>query len=116
MSIIFITHDLGVISQICDEIAVMYAGKIVETASAEELFNNTSHPYTKGLLSSIPRLESERKIKLNTIKGMVENIYELPRGCRFQNRCPNTMDICREKEPAMFKVNENHFAACFLLR
>lgn len=116
MSIIFITHDLGVISQMCDEVVVMYAGKIAETAFVDELFENPAHPYTQGLLSSIPRLEGKRKAKLNTIKGMVENIYELPKGCRFQNRCPYVMDICKIKEPDMFKINETHYASCFLIK
>jgi oligopeptide/dipeptide ABC transporter ATP-binding protein len=116
MSVIFITHDLGVISQMCDEVLVMYAGKIVETASVLELFESPSHPYTKGLLSSIPRLEDKRKTKLNVIKGMVENIYDLPKGCRFQNRCPYTMEICKTEEPEIFKINDNHYASCYLLK
>lgn len=115
MSIIFITHDLGVIAQICDDVVVMYAGKIAETASSAELFKNPKHPYTQGLLSSIPRLENKRKIQLNVIKGMVPGLNEIPDGCRFQNRCPYVMKICKDQAPPMFFVNKDHYASCFLL-
>ncbi|QTA92666.1 ABC transporter ATP-binding protein [Desulfonema magnum] len=111
MTIIFITHDLGVIAEMCDEVVVMYAGKVAETASVSDLFKNPSHPYTKGLLSSMPRLEYPRKMKLNVIKGMVPSLYELPRGCRFQNRCPYFQAVC-ETEPPMKSVGENHFSCC----
>ncbi|MBN1697105.1 MAG: ABC transporter ATP-binding protein [Spirochaetales bacterium] len=113
MSIIFITHDLGVIAEVCDDVVVMYAGKIAETASAVELFSNPRHPYTMGLLSSIPRLENERKITLPVIEGRVPSLYELPEGCRFQNRCPYVMDICRKDPPPLFEMAENHYASCY---
>lgn len=116
MSIIFITHDLGVIAQICDDVVVMYAGKIAETASSIELFKNPKHPYTQGLLSSIPRLEYKRKTQLNVIKGMVPSLYEFPEACRFQNRCPYVMEICKKKNPPMFLINKSHYASCFLLK
>jgi len=112
MTIIFITHDMGVIAEMCDDVAVMYAGKIIETAGVIELFQNPRHPYTKGLLSSIPRLETPRKAKLNVIKGMVPSLYDLPEGCRFQNRCPSAQDICRT-EPEMTSVSEHHFVSCY---
>ena len=112
MSVIFITHDLGVIAEMCDDVVVMYAGKIAEKAPVEELFKNPGHPYTRGLLSSIPRLENPGKIKLSIIKGMVPSLYELPDGCRFQNRCPDAEDICKTRIPEMKKVGDNHFAAC----
>ncbi len=115
MSIIFITHDLGVIAEVCDDVVVMYAGNIAETASVEALFKNSRHPYTQGLLSSIPRLENKRKIKLNTIKGMVPGLNELPMGCRFQNRCSYVMDVCTTKCPPIKLIDENHYASCYLL-
>lgn len=116
MSLIFITHDLGVISEVCEDVAVMYAGKIAESSSVIDLFKNPMHPYTKGLLSSIPKLENKPRSKLNTIKGMVPSLYELPKGCRFQNRCPYAMDICIDNDPESFKIDEYHYAACFLLK
>ena len=94
MAIIFITHALGVIAEICDDVLVMYAGTVAEKAPVVDLFKNPKHPYTKGLLSSIPRLEGKRKTKLNVIRGMVPSLYELPAGCRFQNRCPYAMQGC----------------------
>lgn len=114
MAIIFITHDLGVIAETCDDVVVMYAGKVAETAAAVELFNHPKHPYTQGLLNSIPRLETLRKTKLNIIKGVVPSLYELPSGCRFRNRCPYAMDICETKPPSLISVGENHFASCYL--
>ena len=116
MSIIFITHDLGVIAQICDDVVVMYAGKIAEIASSFDLFKNPNHPYTQGLLSSIPKLENKRKIKLNIIKGMVPGLHELPNGCRFQNRCSYVMDICKKENPPIYNIKDNHNASCFLLK
>jgi oligopeptide/dipeptide ABC transporter ATP-binding protein len=114
MAVIFITHDLGVIAEVCDDVVVMYAGKVAETASAIELFNNPKHPYTQGLLNSIPRLEIPRKTKLNIIEGIVPSLYELPSGCRFRNRCPYAMEICDTEPPPLFLVGENHFASCYL--
>ncbi|MBN2544924.1 MAG: ABC transporter ATP-binding protein [Spirochaetes bacterium] len=115
MSIIFITHDLGVIAQMCEDVVVMYAGKIAEIAPVTELFKNPMHPYTKGLLESIPKLDNIPKTKLNTIKGVVPALNELPKGCRFQNRCPYVMDICKN-DPPVFIVKNNHKASCFLLQ
>ena len=114
MAVMFITHDLGVIAETCEDVVVMYAGKVAETASAVELFKNPKHPYTQGLLDSIPRLETPRKTKLNIIKGIVPSLYEIPSGCRFRNRCPNTMDICAGDPPPMVSLGPNHFAACYL--
>ncbi|MBN2443133.1 MAG: ABC transporter ATP-binding protein [Spirochaetales bacterium] len=113
MSIIFITHDLGVIAEICDDVVVMYAGNIAETGPVEELFAHPEHPYTLGLLSSIPRLENKRKTKLRTIEGMVPSLYELPPGCRFQNRCSFVMDICRAKPPELSQAGDNHLVSCY---
>jgi oligopeptide/dipeptide ABC transporter ATP-binding protein len=114
MAVMVITHDLGVIAETCQDVVVMYAGKVAETASAVELFKNPKHPYTQGLLDSIPRLETPRKTKLNIIKGIVPSLYELPSGCRFRNRCPHAMDICAGDPPPMISVAKDHFAACYL--
>ncbi|MBA4366361.1 MAG: peptide ABC transporter ATP-binding protein [Desulfobacterium sp.] len=114
MSVIFITHDLGVIAEICDDVLVMYAGNVVETAPVFSLFEDPKHPYTRGLLSSIPRLETPRKTRLPIIEGMVPSIQELPQGCRFQNRCPEVMEICRAQSPEMTVVGHDHSARCYL--
>jgi len=114
MAVIFITHDLGVIAETCEDVVVMYAGKVAETASAIDLFKNPKHPYTQGLLDSIPRLATPRKTKLNIIKGMVPSLYELPSGCRFRNRCPHAMAVCATEPPPLIPVGEDHFAACYL--
>ncbi len=111
MSVIFITHDLGVISELCDNVVVMYAGKVAETAPVVELFRNPRHPYTRGLLTSIPRLETPRKSRLNIIRGMVPSLYDLPEGCRFQNRCPYAQAVCKQ-QPPMYPAGEDHRAAC----
>jgi oligopeptide/dipeptide ABC transporter ATP-binding protein len=114
MSIIFITHDLGVIAEMCDDVLVMYAGKIAEKAPVKELFTNPKHPYTQGLLESIPRLEIPRKSRLSIIDGMVPSLFELPRGCRFQNRCPHAMAICEATPPPLTRVGAHHYASCYL--
>ncbi len=114
LAVLVITHDLGVIAETCEDVVVMYAGKVAETAAAIELFKNPKHPYTQGLLDSIPRLETPRKTKLNIIKGMVPSLYELPSGCRFRNRCLYAMDICAGDPPPMFTVGTDHFASCYL--
>ena len=114
MAIIFITHALGVIAEICDDVVVMYAGKVAEASPVKHLFEDPKHPYTKGLLTSIPRLESPRKKKLSIIKGMVPSLHELPNGCRFQNRCPEAMDICKTEPPPLKRIAEDHFASCYL--
>ena len=114
MAVIFITHDLGVIAEICEDVVVMYAGKIAEKADVTELFYNPQHPYTKGLLSSIPKLDTPRKTKLNIIKGMVPSLYELPKGCRFQNRCPEVMEVCKTNPPEFIEVVKDHWVSCFL--
>ena len=112
-SIMLITHNLGVVAEICDFVYVMYAGKIMESANVYELFENPSHPYTKGLMNSIPKM-TESKGKLYTIKGMVPNLLKLPKGCRFCPRCENAMSICTQQEPKLYKVDEEHYARCFL--
>ena len=101
LAILFITHDLGVIAELCSRVVVMYAGRIAEQASATALFANPRHPYTQGLLKSIPRLEGEPKTVLSTIPGTVPDIGDLPTGCRFANRCPHVEDVCRQTAPVL---------------
>ncbi len=112
-SIIFITHDLGVVAELADRIHVMYAGKIVEKANVIELFDNPKHPYTQGLLKS--RLKRELKgEKLPYIEGTVPRAFEFPKGCRFNPRCPHAMDICRDKNPELVNLGQEHETACWL--
>lgn len=116
MSVILITHDLGVIAETCDQVVVMYAGKIAEKGSVFDLFDNPMHPYTKGLLASIPTLETEPKSRLNTIEGMVPGLMDMPPGCRFQNRCPHSREICSTKPPIMDRVEGAHDVSCYRWR
>lgn len=112
MAIMFITHDLGVIAELCDEVVVMYAGRVAEKGPVREIFNNPKHAYTKGLLASIPRLDHPSKTKLDIIEGMVPSIFDFPEGCRFANRCPYAEDKCRAERPDLVQVGEEHFTAC----
>ncbi|MBF0280287.1 MAG: ABC transporter ATP-binding protein [SAR324 cluster bacterium] len=113
MSIIFITHDLGVIAEMCDEVVVMYAGKVAEKANVLDLFKFPRHPYTKGLMASIPNLDMPPKEKLQTIEGVVPELTALPPGCRFQNRCVFQIPRCHAISPPLEQVHENHFVSCF---
>ncbi|MGD6894580.1 ABC transporter ATP-binding protein [Bacillus infantis] len=113
MGIIMITHDLGVVAEVCDRVVVMYAGKIVELADVKELFGSPKHPYTKGLLDSVPRL-GVKKEKLGSIPGMVPSPDKMPQGCRFYDRCGMAMEICRTNMPDIKDVGQNHQAACWL--
>lgn len=113
-SIIMITHNLGVIAELCDYAYVMYAGKIMEHAEIFELFKNPMHPYTVGLLKSIPRNDEESEGKrLYSIKGMVPNLLSLPKGCRFKPRCEDAMEICSESEPEIIDVGNEHKIRCW---
>ncbi|NBG87443.1 ABC transporter ATP-binding protein [Isachenkonia alkalipeptolytica] len=112
-AIMMITHDLGVVAQMADHVLVMYSGKIVESAPVNELYGNPKHPYTIGLLKSIPRLDETRE-ELNTIEGTVPSPFELPQGCYFEPRCDKAMEICKHKHPETYKINENHTASCYL--
>jgi oligopeptide/dipeptide ABC transporter ATP-binding protein len=113
-SIIMITHNLGVVSQIADHVAVMYLGKIVEHTDVRELFHHPLHPYTVGLLNSVPVLGQKGRKKLVPIKGMVPSPSETIRGCPFAARCPHTMPICREEYPGLREVASGHKVACWL--
>ena len=113
MAIIMITHDLGVIASMCDEVIVMYAGKICEQGTAEEIFYNPKHEYTKGLLSSVP-YGNKVTGKLNSIEGTPVDLLALPKGCAFAPRCKNCLKICLEQLPERFDINENHQATCWI--
>ena len=110
-AIILITHDLGVVAEVCDEVAVMYAGEIVERAPVDELFSTPQHPYTVGLLGSIPRLD-HRAEHLATIEGMVPNMAQPPAGCRFAARCPFVLDACTKAPPTLVEVSRGHLSRC----
>jgi peptide/nickel transport system ATP-binding protein/oligopeptide transport system ATP-binding protein len=112
-SILFITHDLGVIAEMAQHVAVMYAGKLVEYAEVRTLFGNPRHPYTVGLLQSIPVLgHKTAEGRLQTIKGMVPSLFNLPAGCLYSDRCPDVFDDCRRIHPEMVPVGDNHIARC----
>ena len=112
-SVVFITHDLGVVSELCDTVIVMYNGHIVEKAPVAGIFREPLHPYTQGLLSAIPRITKERK-PLSTIEGMVPNPVERIKGCRFWPRCPKACDRCRKEKPPVFSVGEDRQVRCWL--
>jgi len=111
-SILFITHDLGVVAEICERAAVMYAGHIVEIAPVDSLFRKPLHPYTQGLLKSVPRPGC--KERLRSIKGNVPNLISPPSGCRFHPRCPSVMAKCSKRKPALKEIEKNRFVACYL--
>ena len=113
MAVILITHDLGVIAETSDEVLVMYAGRVAEKGSVYDIFDRPTHPYTRGLLASIPRLESEPKSILPIIRGMVPGLLDLPAGCRFENRCPHRQDSCTLAIPGLEPVADRHDVACF---
>ena len=109
----FITHDLGVIAGVADDVVVMYLGRIVEASNVHEVFHNSKHPYTQGLMNSIPSLAS-RKERLEPIKGVVPDPFEVPPGCGFEPRCPHAMEICKSKIPELKEVAPGHTTACWL--
>ncbi|MBW5445409.1 ATP-binding cassette domain-containing protein [Cohnella sp. CFH 77786] len=114
MSMLLITHDMGVAAEVADRIAVMYAGTVVEEGTVAEIFEKPRHPYTIGLLKSIPGLEGERGGELYTIKGSIPPLSKIPSGCRFHPRCPYAMDACRTDEPPLRQSLSGHKAACWL--
>jgi len=116
-SVLLITHNLGVVAEVADEVAVMYAGRIVEKASARELFGQPLHPYTLGLLDSLPSpAGDEPKETLTAITGIVPSLLHLPPGCKFQDRCPRAFGLCEKEEPHLYKLNGGRQARCFLYR
>lgn len=112
-SVLIISHDIGVITVLCDRIAVMYAGTFVECAKKEELFESPRHPYTIGLLNSLPRLRSgEKKRRLEFIPGNVPNLIDPPKGCKFHPRCRHAIEICTKEDPEYIKISDSHSVAC----
>ena len=114
-SVILITHDLGVISEMCDNVIVMYAGQVVEYTDVYTLFNSPLHPYTKGLNKSIPRMDVEVE-HLDTISGLVPNLYNLPSGCPFHPRCDRSFEKCYKELPELVEVEDNHLVRCHLFK
>jgi peptide/nickel transport system ATP-binding protein len=113
MAMILITHDLGVVAEVCDNVAIMYAGRIVEQGTLEDIFNNTKHPYTEGLFLSIPNID-DRKAELKPIRGLMSDPYNLPPGCSFCDRCDYAMEKCRTERPEKIYFSDNHFTECHL--
>lgn len=113
MALLLITHDLGVVSEYADRVMVMYGGQIVEQASTDKLLNDPKHPYTKGLLASLPDIHKDVD-RLGTIEGTVPPAYAFPKGCRFHSRCPYVMDICKEKQPSLREIEDEHLVRCHL--
>ncbi|ASJ08290.1 dipeptide/oligopeptide/nickel ABC transporter ATP-binding protein [Thermococcus siculi] len=114
LSMIFITHDLSILAEISDRVAIMYAGKIVEIGDSEKIYYEPAHPYTQKLLSAIPRLHEDID-RLEFIPGQPPNLINPPKGCRFNPRCPYVMQVCKEQEPELKEVDKDHYAACWLL-
>ncbi len=114
MTIIFITHDLGVVAEICDKISVMYAGNIIEKGTVRDIFYNPKHPYTWGLLKSVPKLNSDEHERLVPIEGNPVDLINPPKGCGFAPRCKHCMKICIDKKPPECQIEEHHTSACWL--
>lgn len=113
MAVLLITHDLGIVASSCDRVLVMYAGKIVESGSIFDIFERPTHPYTRGLLDSIPRLDTPGKSRLSTIEGLVPSLHQMPRGCRFENRCQYAQKSCLEAIPDIETIDGSHQVSCF---
>ena len=111
-SILFITHDLGVVAEVCDQVVVMYCGRVVEKGSVYDIFDKPSHPYTEGLLNSIPKL-GEHVEELESIPGNVPNPKYMPKGCKFAPRCKYAVDRCREEEPGFTDLGNGHQSRCW---
>ena len=111
-SLLMITHNLGIISELCEKVAVMYAGRIIEYGTVREVFSDPRHPYTRGLLGALPKLEGDRD-RLTAIPGTVANAQHLPEGCRFHPRCEHCTEECKKQQPEMVQVKEEHFVECF---
>lgn len=114
MAIIWITHDLGVVAGLADRVMVMYAGYVVESAGVHELFRRPSHPYTQGLLASLPRLDATRKTKLQPIDGLPPDLIDMPTACPFAQRCSRVIDRCLQENPTLKTVGDGHQAACWV--
>ena len=114
VGIIFITHDFGIVAKMCDRVAIMYAGRIVETGDVRQIFNDPAHPYSEALLASVPKLE-ERTQRLYSIEGQPPPLFDLPPGCPFAPRCEYAQDVCREAYPVRVEIGEEHTASCWKL-
>ena len=112
VAIIFITHDFGVVANMCHRVGVMYAGKIVETAKTRELFHAPKHPYTSALIDSVPRLDRKDE-RLYSIEGQPPSLMNLPPGCRFFPRCPDAREVCSEQEPPEVEIGDGHSVSCW---
>ena len=113
MAIIFITHDFGIVARMCDRVAVMYAGRIIESADVHSLFNKPTHPYTQALINSVPQMD--RTDRLFSIDGQPPALWDLPEGCRFAERCEHARPQCRQEYPGVFPAGEDHVASCWML-
>jgi peptide/nickel transport system ATP-binding protein len=113
MAMVMISHDLGVVAEVCDDVAIMYAGRIVEQGTIEEVFERTSHPYTEGLFNSIPNIDDRRE-KLKPIRGLMSDPYNLPPGCSFCDRCTYAMERCKTEKPPKIHFSDTHFVECHL--
>lgn len=114
-SMLLITHDLGVVAEVCDKVAIVYAGSIVEYGTLEQIYNNPHHPYTKGLFGSIPDF-SHKARRLNPIKGLMPDPSNLPAGCAFADRCPNATDACRKEKPDAIEIEPGHTVRCIMYK
>ena len=112
-SLLLITHDLGIVAEICDDVAIMYAGRLVEYSDIRQLYQKPMHPYTQGLFNAVPNLDSEPGGRLAVIQGLMPDPTDLPSGCSFWPRCPYAKDICREKACGMVEYEPNHFVDCY---
>jgi peptide/nickel transport system ATP-binding protein len=110
-SLLMITHNLGIIAELCQKVAIMYSGEIIEYGTVQEVFKNPAHSYTKGLLNAIPRLDEDRD-RLVSIPGLIANAQSLPEGCRFHPRCRNCQEICKTQSPPFCKLNDDHYVSC----
>jgi oligopeptide transport system ATP-binding protein len=113
-SIILITHDLGVVAEVCEKVIVMYAGEVIESGTVEEIFKNPTHPYTKGLMKSVPRLDMDRSRRLYSIIGTPPDLIDPPKGCSFFPRCENAMKVCKDYHPSLEKISGTQHSACWL--
>jgi oligopeptide/dipeptide ABC transporter ATP-binding protein len=113
MGLVMITHDLGIVAETCDRVAIMYAGRIVESGTVQRVFLSPAHPYTEALMEALPKMESKTLFK---IKGEPPNLLQLPAGCSFWPRCHKVMDICRIEYPPLFPVANGGEASCWLLQ
>lgn len=112
-AIILVTHDLGVVAEMADKVVVVYAGQVVEQSKVKDLFNHPEHPYTQALLQSIPKIDTDRNRRLQTIKGNVPSLRDIPSGCRFHPRCPLATDKCKSEEPPLFEMKEDRVSKCW---